>query len=79
MADVTFKDNYVIMTSLVTSCHWIFIRRRANLIVLVTDEISLLNFQELTNGGFFSVIPIHKYWYIYHMIAKLATCKITRF
>ena len=57
MAAVTFKDNYVIMTSLVTSCRRIFIKRRANLIVAVTDGISLLNLQGLINGGFFSVIP----------------------
>ena len=48
MAAVTFKDNYVIMTS----CRWIFNTRQANFIVLVTDEISLLNFV-LMNGGFF--------------------------
>ena len=53
MAAVTFQDNYVIMTSLVTSHRWIFITRRANLIVSVTDEIALLNFYELINGGFF--------------------------
>ena len=40
------------MTSFVTSHRWIFITRRANFIVLVTDEISLLNFYELKNGGF---------------------------
>ena len=44
MAAVTFQDNYVIMTSLVTSHRWIFITRRANLIVSVTDKIPLLNF-----------------------------------
>ena len=41
IAAVTFKDNYVIMTSLVTSCRS---TRRVNLIVSVTDGISLLNF-----------------------------------
>ena len=44
MAAVTLKDNYVIMTSLMSSHRWIFITRRANLIVSVPDEISLLNF-----------------------------------
>ena len=48
MAAVTLKDNYVIMTSLMSSHRWIFIKRRANLIVSVTDEISLLNIY----GGF---------------------------
>ena len=57
MAAVTFKDNYVIMTLSATSCHRIFITTQTNLIVLVTDEISLLNFKGLINGGFFSVIP----------------------
>ena len=38
-----FKDDYVIMTSLVISCHWIDIRRRASLIDSVTDENLLLN------------------------------------
>ena len=57
MAAVTFKDNYFIMTSFVTSCRWIFITQQANLIVSVTDGISLLNFQELINGGLFSAIP----------------------
>ena len=52
MAAVTFKDNYVIMMSLVTSHRWIFITRRDNLIISVTDEISSLNFYELINGGF---------------------------
>ena len=52
MAAVTFKDTYVIMTSFVTSHHRIYITRQANLIVSVTDEISLLNFEELINGGF---------------------------
>ena len=44
MAAVKFKDNYVIMTSLMTSCRWIDIRWQANSIDLTTDEISLLNF-----------------------------------
>ena len=44
MAAVTFKDNYVILMLLVTSCGGITIGRQANLIDLVTDEISLLNF-----------------------------------
>ena len=57
MVAVTFKDNHVITTSMVTSGRWIFIRRRANIIVSVTDEISLLNFYELINSGFFSDIP----------------------
>ena len=39
-----FKDNYVIMMSLVTSCHWITNGQQANLNDLVTDENSLLNF-----------------------------------
>ena len=52
MAAVTFKDNYLKMTSLVTSHRWAFITRQANLIVSVTDEISVLNFYELINGGF---------------------------
>ena len=43
MAAVTFKDNYVIMTSLVTACRSIAAGPRANLIDSVTDEISLLN------------------------------------
>ena len=42
-----------IITSLVTSHRWIFITRRANLIVSVTDKIPLLNFKELINDGFF--------------------------
>ena len=53
MAAGTFKDNYVLMMSLVTSRRWISITRRVNLIVSVTYEISLLNFLELINGGFF--------------------------
>ena len=44
MVTVTFKDNYIIITILVMSCFWIDIRRQANLIELVTAEISLLNF-----------------------------------
>ena len=36
MAAVTFKDNYVKMTSLMTSCRLITIGLQANLIVLVT-------------------------------------------
>ena len=51
------KDNHVIMKSLVMSCCWIFIRRQANLNYLVADGISLLNFFELINSGFFSDIP----------------------
>ena len=43
MGAVTFKDNYVIMMSLVTACCLIAARIQANLIDLVTDEISLLN------------------------------------
>ena len=40
LAAVTFKDNYVIMTSLVMSHRCILITPRANLMVSVTDEIS---------------------------------------
>ena len=43
-AAVTFKDDYSIMTSLVPSHRWIFIKLRAFFIVSVTDEISLVNF-----------------------------------
>ena len=44
MAVVKFKDDYVIITSLMMSCHWINIGRQANIIDSVADEISLLNF-----------------------------------
>ena len=43
MVAVTFKDYNVIMKSLVTSHRWLSITRQANLIVSVTDEISLFN------------------------------------
>ena len=55
MVAVTFKDNYVIMTSLVRSCRRIFITRRANLIVLVTQFLGfdkwLLLFCHTTFSG----------------------------
>ena len=50
MGAVTFKDNYVIMTSLVMSHHWIFITRRANLILSITDERGSCMVREINMG-----------------------------
>ena len=44
MAAVMFKDDYVIITSLMTLCRWINIGQQANLIDSVADAISLLIF-----------------------------------